>query len=134
MKKIFILSLITFGLAFTASAQTQSNEAAGNTEVKKTEQEASTVVKKTDVSEKTTTAQTTTEPAKKHCAGQTSGCAKSGEVKSCCKAKAQTAGTSGAAEAGDKTVETKSDDVKVHKCAGEEKECCKKKAAAGSGS
>jgi hypothetical protein len=59
-----------------------------------------------------------------------SGCSKSGEGKTCCKAKTGanvTPSSTSTAENADKTVDPTADKTKAGSCSGEHKDCCKKK-------
>ena len=132
MKKVLIFSAVLIAFAFTAKAQTAADQtpaAPTGTEVKPQEE-----VKKAEVDAKATQPSATT--VKKECAGHGSGsCAKSGESKSCCKAKTGATPTGSSATAGDKKTATAADKTKTDNCkSGEHKECCKKKAEAKSGS
>jgi hypothetical protein len=128
MKKAIIFSIMFCGFALLASAQ--SDAASSTATAVKTEDQKSTEIKPVDATPSVTTTTSTVE--KKQCAGMTgSGCSKSGEVKTCCKAKVGatvTPNSTTTTESADKTIDPAADKTKAGSCSGEHKDCCKKKA------
>lgn len=132
MKKVLIFSMIFCGFVFASSAQTAADKpvtpAPTGTEIQKPAE-----VQNNDAQPAQAAAGATV--VKKECAGHGSAnCAKSGEGKACCKAKAGASPAGSTATASDKQTATGVDKKKAAGCSGEHKECCKKKAETKSGS
>src|SRR5688572_15471430 len=128
MKKVLIFSVIFCGFAFAVGAQTAADKPVTPT-VTGTEVQKPAEVQNNDQQPAQATAGATA--VKKECAGHGSGnCAKSGEAKACCKAKAGASPAGSTATASDKQTATGADKKKASSCSGEHKDCCKKKAEA----